>query len=154
MKGVAVELDDEPSIQPDRVDLEPPDAHVQGRRRQAGVAAELDEAPLELGAGVGRGSVLVNQRSKGLEPMTAPAARANVRDGAEVEEVQAVGFLERAPELTRADHLAEIDQRPRDRGDRDAVADGAVVRAQAAHAVQRDARLPGTRAACRGDVHA
>jgi hypothetical protein len=51
MVGVPVELDDEPAVMPEDVDLAPLDDYVRLRAGERGGVAEVEEPPLELGAG-------------------------------------------------------------------------------------------------------
>jgi hypothetical protein len=63
MVGPAVELDDELLVSPERVDKEALDEHVQLRPRDAVVVAEVEEVPLPVGVGEGRGAAEVHERS-------------------------------------------------------------------------------------------
>lgn len=51
MVGVPVELDDEPAVRPEDVDLAALDDYVRLRAGEPGGVAQVEEPPLELGAG-------------------------------------------------------------------------------------------------------
>ncbi len=121
VESVAVELDDQTLARPKRVDLEARDKSVDPGPRQAMIVAEVKEDPLELRAGGGNRTGLVGEEPKqGAEASSAASSQADVLDRIEVQQISAVGLLEGTGELALRDHPGKVEERPRDRCDRDA----------------------------------
>ena len=153
VKRVAVELDHYSGAWPERIHLIASDHRVHRRSRQAGGAAELEEAVLELGAGVlSRQMVACEKLHEWAQPTPTRASSGELLNRSNVEDPQPLGLFEDAPELPRPQDLGEVQQRARKRGYRDAVASQAVIGAQPAHAMERDARPTVTTAAGGGHV--
>jgi hypothetical protein len=143
MRVVAVELHDQTLVGPRHVDLRARDEQVRGRTRQAGLLAEVEEAPLELGAREGRWLVLAQRDLQCPQAVPASAAGDQPLDRAEIEQLQALRRLESAVELLRPDDLRQVKERPGDACDRDAVPDGTILSVEPA-SVQHDARSAAT----------
>ena len=85
------------------------------------IVAEVKEDPLELRAGGGSRTGLVGEEPKqGAEASSAASSQADVLDRIEVQQISAVGLLEGTGELALRDHPGKVEERPRDRCDRDA----------------------------------
>jgi hypothetical protein len=120
---VAVGLDDEALAVPQEVDLEARvvgrlDDGVDGRRREAGLAYEPEEARLEVTAG--EGGLGADGAPEGADTAVAVGAREDVLDGAAVVELEALGLGERALELVGLDSTGDVEQGAGDRCDRNA----------------------------------
>jgi hypothetical protein len=63
VEGIAVQLDHQGGVRPERVDLEAGDVDVDGRRWEAGVAAEVEEALFQLGARFRQRTVVLRKPS-------------------------------------------------------------------------------------------
>jgi hypothetical protein len=120
--SVSIQLDHQPALVPHHVDHDARDEHVHLGPRKAGVAAEREEAALELGASGGRGALPVaDDRLQAAEPAVPFAAVDQPLNGSKVEYLQALRLIERPPEATPLHDLGQIEQRTRKAGDRDAV---------------------------------
>src|SRR5436190_21678816 len=128
VKLVAVELDDEPMLGPERVDGELADGDVDRGQRDAVPAAGGKNPTLERRAGVGeRRPAGVEHGPEHLEAVAAVGAPARDLERDEVEQPQPLGLVKRALSLAPSDHLGEVEQRPGDGCHRNALVDGAVV---------------------------
>lgn len=126
VKAPGVELDDHPLCAPERVDHEALDMHVRLRHRERLVAAEMAEAPLELRAHGGRLGRLAHQGTQGADAAAASGVVAALRNGPQLQQVQAVGLLEGVAQAVGVEHSRQVHEGPGEAGDGDAVADCAV----------------------------
>jgi hypothetical protein len=153
MELEAVELHDQPPVEPHRVHLVSGDVEIHDRRRKPGLVTEVEKIPLELRPGRRRAvTVAVEhapQRSQRMAPAT---ALHQPLDRGHVEQPQALCLLEGAREAALIDDLGEVEQRPGDGGHRDAVEHGALTGMQRAHQVHVDVGVPVPAAAENRDV--
>ena len=128
VEGAAVELDHEALRSPDEVDLVARHDDVDLGLREACLAAEVEEVPLEVRARAGR---LVERLTEdGAERLDAPPAmvsHARGLDLSEIEQVSPLGLLDRPLELPVPGGLGEVEERPGDGGEGDVVEDGDIV---------------------------
>jgi hypothetical protein len=106
--------------------------HVEGRRRQSCVAAEVAEQALEFRARAGRWLVVRQHGPQRQQSTPSPAPLAELRDGGAVEQPEPLSFLERALKPPRRHDLGEV---------------------EAADPMEGDARLVPTRTSGCGDVY-
>jgi hypothetical protein len=90
--------------------------------RHAGLADQVEEEALELGERLGgRRGVVGEQSPQSAHPPPAVAALEQAEDRADVEPPQPRGLLVSALEPARVQHLGEVEQRARNRGERNSV---------------------------------
>ena len=113
---------------PIRVDLVALNDYVQVRERDPSLANEIDEARLELRPRIDDRYRVVLEESR-QAPRSAPPVRPcqQFRDFSHIQYPQTLCLLICALELGRDNDLGQVEESPRDRGDRDAV-DGRPVR--------------------------
>jgi hypothetical protein len=109
MELVRVELDGQALVVPEHVDLLCSDPGVEGRKGKIGLAAEVGEPTLEVGAGerpIAVGIQCGPQRSQAAPAMAASDERLDL---AQVEQIPPLGRFQRAVEPTRGD-LGDVEQ--------------------------------------------
>ena len=135
--AVAVELDDQAMVRPGGVDsglARDRDGHVRQRARELMVGREGEEGDLE---------VALRDRTRDLvsalqdpdqcrRPATAGVPRDEVADRGGTREAQAVRLGDRGREVLGTADAGKVEQRARDRGRRDSLAAGHLVRRQRA----------------------
>jgi hypothetical protein len=136
----AVEFDDEVGVLPVGVDKDPVDADVETRDRDLVSLAELQEVNLKLLVGM-RQLWLVDLKRLAQEPAAGAPVRAHDLKRFEVLEVELlaeVELRERAADERELGGGREIDERPRYRGDREALLEVTVLVAAAVNLDARD----------------
>jgi hypothetical protein len=120
--GVPVELDYEPPVGPDDVDLVALDDDVRLRAWQPGFVAEVEEPPLELRAGDRRRAAVVTEHCPKPSEAAMPLAAADQPlDGPQVEQPAALGLVERPPQLPLRQDLSKIQESAGNRRDGNAL---------------------------------
>jgi hypothetical protein len=125
---------------PHHVDHDARDEHVHLGHRKAGVAAELEEPALELGASERRRSkVVVEHGSERRQATARMAPMHHALDGPEVEELQAFRLVDSVFQTLTWQDTGQVHERSGDRRDRDAVNDSPILLGQVAGPVEHDA---------------
>jgi hypothetical protein len=122
VEGEAIDLDDEPLVQPHRVDLVAADADIRRRRSEARLRDQIPEPPLRF-----RSCDAVrcsrHRFRRGAQRLRSPVAASLVNglgEGGVVELSLDQRFLDRAPELVVGRRRGEVPDRPLWHGRRDA----------------------------------
>jgi hypothetical protein len=141
VERVAVELDRDPLVEEDRIDLHPQHLGVDRRPREPEARAQVGKALL-LRAPHGR-----RVRPRGEQPFqrratTMPRMADEQRlDGRPIEPLQDVCLRDRPPQVARRKHGGEVESGARDRRDRDPVVLDDLVRRDLRMTVHRDAAV-------------
>ena len=122
-----VELDDEAPLRPADVDQKARDHRVQLRRWELGALDEGVEVALELGAEVGSVAVVGEDLAELGSALRPRPPRHHPLHRPQVERPAPVGLLDGVEERVLLEDAGEVEDRPRHRGDGDAVDGGDVV---------------------------
>ena len=139
VKGVAVDLDHELALAPDKVDLVTMQSLIDLRRREPRGADELEQPPLGLGA---RHRRRVGRSDHSPERIGAAMPGIAGEEGIEpaaVEELQNLGLLDGADEVPAPEAGRQVEERAAGAGDRDPTEPGNIGRREPASLMHADA---------------
>lgn len=139
VKRVSVQLDYELGLPPHSVHLQPGHQGIDGRRWQALLAAQVEEAKLQIRARSRWGRArLAEDRAQHAQTMATAAAQPQLLQRADVEQLAALGLLEGAFDAPRRQNLREVEECAGERGRRDSAALRAVLGMEPPRAVHGD----------------
>ena len=153
MERIAVELHHEPPVGPSHIHLVARNLGVDERRRQSNLSTQPKKLSLEPRSRAGQWPVALRKQStEGLVAAPPRTPLEQTQDGGEIEEVPAVGVLERPLEPAPRNYLGEIEERSSDACDRNPVDGRAILTVKSPHLMQGYAGLATAASPDRCDV--